>query len=503
MTTSGTALRPRSRPVVESNSPVGRRRIRASHRQTLRRIGVAALVAIAVAYALALSRGEDAYAKSLSAAILALVTLPLFFYARRRAAYVDGRFPLLAAMGAVYGIYYGLPLLLGDYLTVRLQILPQNAAHAALEGALLGWSALLAGYFGAGRLGTGLKLGFEAPLHSARRVAVGLVLVGAGVGLGRALLTVPSTLAQPVRLLSLLGLFGLGILVAMALRGQMRPSGRLLLLCCVIPAYLLVQIPGGLVSALIYPALFFLAITWGVRGKVPWVPLAALAALAILLHPAMNEYRALTWYGPYAQASITDKGLLLSRIVLRNLTEGGTEYGNAALDTMGSRTNQLATVAWVMDLTPRPVPYWNGETYLSVFAALVPRAVWPDKPEQDLGQQFGHRYGLLDPQDTSTSYNFPMLAESYANFGWPGIILVMGLVGAIYRVIENAVTMRRDDYGGLVVGAFVLMQLVNMESDFSLVFGGVAQSLLFVYVIGKIMSGRSTARVSLAQVGPR
>ena len=63
--------------------------------------------------------------------------------------------------------------------------------------------------------------------------------------------------------------------------------------------------------------------------------------------------------------------------------------------------------------------------------------LWPDKPEERLGQAFGHRYGVLQPADTITSENVPWLTEFFVNFGIAGVLLGMSLVGLVLAILEK------------------------------------------------------------------
>ncbi len=77
--------------------------------------------------------------------------------------------------------------------------------------------------------------------------------------------------------------------------------------------------------------------------------------------------------------------------------------------TVGERSATADLLADVIQRTPSDVPYWRGETYVSLVGAFVPRILWPDKPEKNIGQRFGHRYELhLGIEDTGTSINLPV-----------------------------------------------------------------------------------------------
>ena len=100
-------------------------------------------------------------------------------------------------------------------------------------------------------------------------------------------------------------------------------------------------------------------------------------------------------------------------------------------EMMGSRFNMFGTLAHVVSSTPGRIPLWDGETYLPTLVAPIPRFLWPDKPTQDSGQQFGHRFELLDEGDFATSFNLAQLIELRANFNTGWVLLGMFIIGFI------------------------------------------------------------------------
>jgi len=122
--------------------------------------------------------------------------------------------------------------------------------------------------------------------------------------------------------------------------------------------------------------------------------------------------------------------------------------------------------------TGTTVPFWDGETYLSLVGFAVPRFIWPSKPTKTLGQDFGHRYGYLDSWDTWTSINLPFLIEFYANFGEIGVLIGMVIVGLIYRLLDNDLNRAGQPLQVTICSLVLLVPMLNIESDFSLVFGG-------------------------------
>lgn len=133
----------------------------------------------------------------------------------------------------------------------------------------------------------------------------------------------------------------------------------------------------------------------------------------------------------------------------------------------------------------------------------MPRFLWPDKPTKELGQGFGHRYGYLNPRDERTSLNLPVLVEFYANYGMVGVAIGMWLVGFVYFVVDRAVNNPGQSMMLSLTGIVLIIPLVNIESDFSLTFGGLIMNGAALWVVlGMIRRGASRRTVPVPSHQP-
>lgn len=83
-----------------------------------------------------------------------------------------------------------------------------------------------------------------------------------------------------------------------------------------------------------------------------------------------------------------------------------------------------------------------GETYLLNFFLLVPRRIWPGRPES-LAEQFSVEEMPADRWFPGAGYGFSLLAESYMNFGLAGPViqyLILGwAIGRWWRFVSDRV----------------------------------------------------------------
>jgi len=432
------------------------------------------------------------------ALVVVLGALPALGYlhrARRRPAAAEP-IPFLPVVGLIYGLYYGFPVLLRDRVTFMSLAPGERAVSEALDLALVGLACLYAGFALVGRLARGR---WSRPLDVAwdparsRRLAVVLGAVGLG---SYALLEsglVPPHLIQLVRLGEVLLQLALGIAIVLDLRSPRGGRGRLLLWLVGVPVYLFVQIRGGAIGKLIPQLFFVLCLLWALRFRIPWGIVAVASVCLILLRGSAMEFRQLVQSSrEVAELSAWERSRLFVDLVQRRLERDGTGALEDSADLLASRTAQLGVLAHTVYRTPEVVPYWNGATYSTVLTSFVPRAVWRDKPTKELGQRFGHRYGVLHHGDKSTSVNLPQLVELYVNFGPLGVALGMVAMGALYRLLYLKLNRPEGSWGTVLIGGVIFSHLINLESDFSLVFGTILQTTVILYLILRI-GGRSEA----------
>jgi len=166
-----------------------------------------------------------------------------------------------------------------------------------------------------------------------------------------------------------------------------------------------------------------------------------------------------------------------------DVVNGRASLGSDVITIADDRINLITTFANVVAETPSAVPYWGGHTYYPLLTKLIPRMLYPNKPADDASQSFPHRYGFLADTDVTTSYKFAQLVEAYANFGAGGVVIVMFLIGTIYRVTQEVFVHPSAGLGALIAGTYLLTQYFDIEANASLIFGGIPYTLIFVGIV--------------------
>jgi len=319
-----------------------------------------------------------------------------------------------------------------------------------------------------------------------------LSIGGSTAALLDGLAMLPLAVRQPMHLLAQAPTLAV-LLGAYVVRTRGRDSGgqAAAALWTLIALDLIVDFVPPLTQARVAPVVFsLLAILYGLM--VIGVPGRSLAVVVLLLVPIVavmipaREYVRARAYGAAAERQYlrTVDSSDLWRVGLRFRHAAGlagqAEFGLARLV---NRLNRLGDFAYVVQMTPSTVPYANGVTYAPIVTKLVPRVFWKSKPSEIAGQYYGHRYSFLDPTDTVHSDNLPMITEGWMNFGWIGVLLSAAVFGIVLRVIWMFWIGDSAAPASALIGAAIVGTASDIESNLSLVLGGVVYSLLACWLI--------------------
>ncbi len=426
--------------------------------------------------------------------LILLCLLPAFLYLlEMKRNKVTVNIPFLPIVGILYIFYYGIPGLLGDNFSVRFTSLSNEDINEAVFWTCVGWIALLAGYYLLKRIRLVSPLHINFADDRVERVAWILVGIGFSTMVMRSQGLFPTSLLQIARTFVFCVEAGLGLLILLSFRNQLGRRSKLLVRYLVFPLFLVSQLSTGLTSSFLIASSYLLMIVWGERRKVPWILLILLFFSVLLIRGVVDEYRYKVWYSnEQVQLGTIDRSLLMLNLIQKKIMGTGQNVGGKGnLRETGEfllfKRSMLSTFAYTLHLTPDSIPFWYGYTYTSLLTTMIPRLLWPDKPKADLGQVYGHRYELLDPWDLATSMNLPQLIEFYINFNVEGVVIGMFLLGCIYQLLDQKINVRGSGDGTLLIAAIVFSRMMNVESDFSMIFGQVIQMIIIYYFTFRVL----------------
>jgi hypothetical protein len=418
--------------------------------------------------------------RALAGVTWVLCTLPLLIYVssspeRRRP------IPALGVFGLTYGYFFTFHIVSGveTVWPVYFTISAATDFGKAVQYVLVGWVATVAAY-----VLTTLFF-WRTPARWSKRVywdlprlkyaAFLMLFATIPVNALYSLVGRNFVVGNLVMLASRFELFGMALLIALLFRGKLNPrEGKLLWAGVGIQAVL--SISSGSVANLALRFLIIGVSAWmgGARATIQRVVLIVVAVTSLVVFRGLiKEFRDKTWFGSQ-QMTLPAKVQLWGEIVTNNIrSQGVLGTLSHSWEVVAGRTNHLTLLADVTVKTPSVVAYWGGKTYISLLGSFVPRALWPNKPEKRLGQDFGHRYGYLTQNDMGTSFNLPYLVEFYANFGEIGVLVGMLVVGMIFGMTDSLFNRQGQPLAETALGIGLTLPLItHLESDFSLTFGG-------------------------------
>lgn len=362
-----------------------------------------------------------------------------------------------------------------------------NWSHveSALLLTLLGVVALTGSYALAKRLPFVANIPrIDLPLHdpAKKRVfIVGAILIGGAVSLMQAMGWSTDGAAG-----SILFLLSRQMQVAIVLlaydnfrQDQVAPSMTLLLYGALAVSFITGLLSGLLENALI-PLVLVALVYWHVRRRLPWRWLIIGAALYLILNPAKFAYRSVVWYGA-TQTTATERVSLWSDLASESaaglFNRSGTSVAESTLYGSLARFDLVHKFAYVYHLTPSYIPYYHGQTYGYFVYAWIPRIFWPDKPSANVNEQIDVDY-MLKQAGSSTSIGIGQLPEAYINFGLIGIVLVMGIQGFVFALLDSSLNGARSDGGRAIYLSVMVYFLNGIGSAAAVLFGALFQQIL-------------------------
>lgn len=260
----------------------------------------------------------------------------------------------------------------------------------------------------------------------------------------------------------------------------------LLYLCIGIAA--LLGISSGMLEGALIPLVLFVVVLWHSSGKLPWSLLVGGFFLFIMLNSVKGEYRARAWYSSGSEnLTLSDRvGLWvdLGSQQVTTLTSGDAVSNiEATVRTSTARLDLLHFFTLVQEKTPDTVPYYRGETYSFLFYGWIPRFLWPTKPiAQQANKIFAVDYGIQTEAGTETTmFGIGHLPEAYANFGIPGLIIIMMLEGGVFALLNYIFNGPNSD-GGRAIYIATMVWLLN----------GIGSNTAFLLVLLLINVGASS-----------
>jgi len=400
---------------------------------------------------------------------LGLVPFMLYFWGENL-----GRIPLFPLLGFYHAMAFGMPGLFPGIGGVSPQVL-----LPALEASAFGLVALLLGYYGAGpRLFPNAErfhLAFQPRPEEVVPFAWMFLVTD------QILEPIPrpwGILAFAQQVIPTFGWMARAILLVNFLRdGDLRKKSNFFLIFVALPYEFLWRFSSGALGQVMILGFMVGIIFINYRKSVPFRLVFMAAVFFLLMQPIKAEFRELTWNRTGPKMSLSEKADLYLKIAMDHYGKPDPVKKKGNPDAV-ERLGQVGLLAVVMNESPATVPFKLGATYNSLFYKWIPRLIWAGKPKEALGNDLGHWYGIIAPDDEDTAVNLPWLVEFYVNFGWPGIGLGMFLLGVWFYYLSRKLCDERQGLMEYGVSMSLVFAIWWAECNFSMMWGGIIISLV-------------------------
>jgi hypothetical protein len=254
-----------------------------------------------------------------------------------------------------------------------------------------------------------------------------------------------------------------------------------------------VRIAAGLASGWLGVAISFgvgiVALYVLTYRRIPWVAVTITIASILFLQVGKAAFRSEFWGEGNTNASVWERGQFWLNASYSSwmdaLTGREAMSANELVSKTMRRTSLLTQVAHVLDVTPSQVPFQDGQTYGYFVVSLIPRFVWPDKPNVNEANRFYQlAFGLSDRRSVeATSISVGSMAEGYINFGWTGVVTVMFGIGLFLKIYEDTFLRSLSNDLLVAIGIALLFDLFAVEGQLGQYLGGVMQKILLSFLV--------------------
>jgi hypothetical protein len=155
------------------------------------------------------------------------------------------------------------------------------------------------------------------------------------------------------------------------------------------------------------------------------------------------------------------------------------------LDRIEKRLNQDSLIgAGVSYLKLNPNEFAGGETLWGAAVAVIPRALWPDKPVVGGSGDLVSRFTGMKFSD-NTSVGIGQVMEFYVNFATAGVIVGFLIIGALIVSADRLAlrALKRRDALGFTLWFLPGLSLLQVGGSFSEITSTAAAALLVALVL--------------------
>jgi len=178
----------------------------------------------------------------------------------------------------------------------------------------------------------------------------------------------------------------------------------------------------------------------------------------------------------------------VERLALDFFVESYLSIRNPVVGIISEMGGTLLTIAHTLELIPMVRDFDWGLGYLYSVLTVFPNLFWEIHPTVARGLYSHWLTHVVNPAVfyAGGGYGFSFIAEAYANFGWVGTPLLLGLVGFLYARFVLWGLRSRDPARSATVAAFLAYFLIYARGESALVVRSLIWYVLFPYLLTRL-----------------
>jgi hypothetical protein len=181
-----------------------------------------------------------------------------------------------------------------------------------------------------------------------------------------------------------------------------------------------------------------------------------------------------------------------SRNTLRSFTDAYLSIESPAVSAISEMGGTMQTVAYTLQLIPEKRHFAMGSTYACVALSIIPNVFWDLHPAVKYGSLSRWLTMTVAPWTYSHGggLGYSFIAEAYANFGWIGTPIILGLLGFLSARLATWPS-GKDDYARIaVVSVCIATALIWARGDANFVVRPLFYFAYIPYIAFRFIRGR-------------
>jgi len=225
-----------------------------------------------------------------------------------------------------------------------------------------------------------------------------------------------------------------------------------------------------------------------VNGKIPKGWAVAGVLFIFLAFPIFQAHRAIV-VGERGESNANTAADLGKALEISIAGEKRTEAGHA--ESFFQRSSVKSAIDMIVNKTGEGgVPYEHGYTLIPLATAFIPRLIWPDKLDVQTGQLVDKVFHVTGTGEVYISPSH--LGELYWNFGLPGALLGMLLLGMLLGWINGVCDMSTGASVTrlLILATTIYQTAVRFEGSVASEYAVWIRSIVGILILHRLFAAR-------------